>query len=470
LSTANAIVRFLTDPRADTEKPLSEASSEESGNDLHGCLEQLYLLKKQNRALKVLLSIGGWTYSSQFALPASSALGLSTFASSAVSLVKTYGLDGVDLDWEYPANASQAADLVALLQTVRAALDTYGNSLDPPYNFTLTTTCPGPYGYQYLRLSEMDEYVDFWNLLAFDYVGPWSEATGNQANLFPSSTNPESTPFNTESIISYVSQSIALDKIVLGLPLYGSAFNDTAGLGEQFSGSRTYDFKDLPIAGCAEANDEATGSSYCYGNRELISYDSIPVVRQKADFIQNKTLGGAMFWESSMDGTGGNSIIQNMADILGGKDGSGLDKTPNQLVYPDSPYDNILKSTPEPSPAPATANSRPESSYVSSSTTMSGASPSTVSTNSSCTVGPAMYEYKEGAVCLCSLDIDGTPVGWDPSSTCDNKSCTATSECGENEACMYLDGCGRHCAPVVDGCQNNPRVTEIVMSPVQTST
>jgi chitinase len=487
LSNSNARVRFLTDPRADTEKPLSEASSEESGNDLHGCLEQLYLLKKQNRALKVLLSIGGWTYSSQFALPASSSSGPSTFASSAVSLVKTYGLDGVDVDWEYPANASQAADLVALLQEVRAALDTYGNSLDPPHNFTLTTTFPGPYGYQYLRLSEMDKYVDFWNFLAFDYVGPWSKATGNQANLFPSSTNPESTPFNTELIISYVSQSIALDKIVLGLPLYSSAFNDTAGLGEQFSGSRTYDFKDLPITGCAEANDDATGSSYCYGNRELISYDNIPVVRQKADFIQNKTLGGAMFWESSMDGTGGNSIIQNMADILGGKDGSGLDKTPNQLVYPDSPYDNILKNGPEPSPAPATTTSRsessgtsssptpattsrPESSFVSSSASslITGASPSTLPANSNCTVGPAFYEYKEGLLCLCSLDISDNPVCWDPSSTCYNKNCTATPECSENEACMP-NACGSgsaHCAPVVDGCLNSPRATEMILSPV----
>jgi chitinase len=160
LSKTNT-VSFLADPRADIEKPLSEASLEESGNDLHGCLEQLYRLKKQNRALKVLLSIGGWTYSSQFALPASSALGLSTFASSTVSLVKTYGLDGVDVNWEYPANASQAADLVTLLQAVRATLDTYGNSLDSPYNFTLTTACPRPYGYQYLRLSEMDKYVDF---------------------------------------------------------------------------------------------------------------------------------------------------------------------------------------------------------------------------------------------------------------------------------------------------------------------
>jgi chitinase len=78
-----------------------------------------------------------------------------------VSLVKTYGLDGVDVNWEYPANASQAADLVTLLQAVRATLDTYGNSLDSPYNFTLTTACLRPYGYQYLRLSEMDKYVDF---------------------------------------------------------------------------------------------------------------------------------------------------------------------------------------------------------------------------------------------------------------------------------------------------------------------
>ena len=54
------------------------------------------------------------------------------------------------------------------------------------------------------------------------------------------------------------SERTRADKIVLGLPLYGSAFNDTAGLGAQFSGSRTYDFKDLPITGCAEANNDAT--------------------------------------------------------------------------------------------------------------------------------------------------------------------------------------------------------------------
>jgi hypothetical protein len=104
-----------------------------------------------------------------------------------------------------------------------------------------------------------------------------------------------------------------------------------------------YEFKTLPQSGATEVYDNVTGSSYSYDTekRELVSYDSIQVAKQKAAFIQTTGLGGAMWWESSADRAGENSLIQNVVQIIGGEDGSSLEKILNDLDYSNSTYNNL---------------------------------------------------------------------------------------------------------------------------------
>ncbi|PVH75948.1 glycoside hydrolase family 18 protein [Cadophora sp. DSE1049] len=359
---------LLSDTWADTDMHFAGDSWAEPGTNLYGCFKQLYLLKKANRNLKVLLSVGGSSYSANFAAPTSTDSGRSKFASTAVSLVANLGLDGLDIDWEYLQDDVEAENLVLLLKEVREALDVYGNSLSKPYHFQLTVASPaGASHYRTLHLAEMDCYLDFWNLMAFDYAGSWSDLAADQANLFASVGNPAATPFDTQTAVDYyLSQGIALDKIVLGMPLYGRSFEANEGLGQPFNGvgdgtwePGVYDVKDLPLSGATEFNDTTTGSSYSYDpvKKQLVSYDSLVVAKQKAAWIQQKGLGGGMWWESSADGVGNNSLIQSVVDILGGEDGSGLGTSPNQLSYPGCTYDNLKAGIPVSNPVPAAASS-----------------------------------------------------------------------------------------------------------------
>jgi len=71
-------------------------STKLQGTNLYGNFKQLYALKKANRNLKVLLSVGGWTYSQagHFDFVANSAY-RANFVSSALTILEDNGLDGM---------------------------------------------------------------------------------------------------------------------------------------------------------------------------------------------------------------------------------------------------------------------------------------------------------------------------------------------------------------------------------------
>ena len=67
-------------------------------------------MKQKNKNLKTLLAIGGWNEGSlRYSNVAASASKRANFIKSALNLVRSYGFDGFDLDWEYPGQRGGAA-------------------------------------------------------------------------------------------------------------------------------------------------------------------------------------------------------------------------------------------------------------------------------------------------------------------------------------------------------------------------
>ncbi|EEU47760.1 uncharacterized protein NECHADRAFT_31166, partial [Fusarium vanettenii 77-13-4] len=341
-----------TDTWADTDKHYDGDSWNESGNNVYGCVKQLYILKKKYRNMKVLMSLGGWTLSPHFVQPASTLAGRRKIAASAVKLLGDWGFDGIDVDWEYPQNAQQAQNYVDLLKEIRLALDKFSRDSKLNYRFLLTVaTAAGPANYNVMKLKAMDQYLDGWHLMAYDYAGGWDTTTGHQANVYLSSSNPLSTKFSTDRAINdYVSAGVAPQKILMGIPLYGRSFANTAGLGQTYSGvgggsneNGIYLFKDLPRPGAKAAIDKnlMTIITYDKSKRELVTTDSADSARLKAAYIAQRGLGGAFYWEASGDKLGAKSVVSAVKKSFGT-----LEVSQNLLRYPTSVYDNIRNGMP----------------------------------------------------------------------------------------------------------------------------
>ncbi|KAH7118720.1 glycoside hydrolase superfamily [Dendryphion nanum] len=343
---------FLSDEWADVQfqYPGDVASN---GTALYGNFNQLFKLKQKNRNLKVVLSVGGWSYRENFRTALATNTTRTRFATSTLNLIADLGLDGIDVDWEYPEDATDAANLVSTIKLMRQTYDTYSAEHADNYHFKIDISAPaGPLRYNAMPVKQLDEYVDEWNLMAFDYQGPgFSNFTGHLSNVYPSKSNPVSTDFNTEQAIKYYKDNISDSKrIILGMPLYGRSFADTDGIGKRFNGSGdgtweagVLDYKSLPLNGSTVYTDKKILASYSYDNktRQLVSFDTPAVQAMKTKYLKDQRLGGAWWWDSSSDRTDDKSLVSTVYEALGGA--RVLAQRQNCITFPISKYDNVRR-------------------------------------------------------------------------------------------------------------------------------
>ena len=135
--------------------------------------------------VKVLISVGGASWSGAFPALAASAAARANFANQIEAFCRTYGYDGVDVDWEFPDDGTKSGNFDLLMQDLR---NKFNSSAAPAPSWLITSAVSADLYYAgFLHLNTLKNSMSFFNIMSYDYHGPWSNHSGHNAALYPSS-------------------------------------------------------------------------------------------------------------------------------------------------------------------------------------------------------------------------------------------------------------------------------------------
>jgi GH18 family chitinase len=315
---------------------------------LKGNFNQIKKLKARYPSMKVLVSIGGWTYSKWFSDAAATPASRQKFVRSCVDMYIRGNLpmlgddpaggtgaaagvfDGIDIDWEFPATEARpgnhfrpadTANYTALLAEFRRQLDAIGGK-----HYALTAAVPaGPDAIGNIQVGQIGQYLDLANVMSYDMHGGWEPQgpTNFQAPLFDSPRSPAAGGRLTAdaAIHGYLNGGFPANKLTLGVPFYargwaGVPANDTSGLYQPATGlTEPYAFsqaagvamyKELAAAG--KLNDvhfdRETKGSWVHDGTNFYSVESPLSLTAKRRYIKSTGLAGVMMYSLESDPSG----------------------------------------------------------------------------------------------------------------------------------------------------------------------
>jgi chitinase len=296
-------------------------------------LARLTALRRQNPSLTVLVSVGGWLWSTNFSDVSLTAQSRQLFIQSVMDFLGRYNLDGLDIDWEYPGmvgagNTFRGEDkhnFTLLLKDLRKRFSQETKLTHRRLYITIAAGATNKY-LAHTEMKNVQKYVDTVNLMAYDYVMPGVDPlTGHHAPLF---TNPaDARNYSSDaSVRAFEQAGVPTKKILLGMPFYSHVWSDVAerdhGLFQPGKPAPNGYAPSSIISGTMLDQgfvrywDATASAPYLYNAEKhiFVSYEDTQSITAKCRYVLDHKLGGVMFWEYFSDSTGTllNAINQSL--------------------------------------------------------------------------------------------------------------------------------------------------------------
>ncbi|CAO1342835.1 unnamed protein product [Diamesa hyperborea] len=279
-----------------------------------GFLKNFVALKSQNPRVKLMVAAGGWNFGSRvFSTIAANANSRRNFAQSVVSFCRNNNLDGFDLDWEYPGQrdgnvATDKNNFSEMLVELKRALSGAGLLLSFA---SASAQFSAEISYDIRTVASI---VDFINVMTYDLHGPWDGFTGIHAPLYAGPD--QNKQLNVDAAIKFwLSQGAPKEKLIMGIPTYGKSFTlanvNSNRIGAAITGpgiagpwtreAGTLGYNEICLNRWQRIWQADQQVPYAKNGDQWVGFDDVESVKIKCEYINQKKLGGVMFWSLESD-------------------------------------------------------------------------------------------------------------------------------------------------------------------------
>ncbi|XP_019556814.3 chitotriosidase-1-like [Aedes albopictus] len=316
-------------------------------------LQRFVGLKSRNPSVKLMVAIGGWNEgSTTYSTMAASATLRKAFIDSVVSFLQTYKFDGFDVDWEYPTqrggNTQDRANFVTLLSELKSRFSSLG------YILSIAVGASKDLHSTAYNVPEINKYVDFVNLMTYDFHASWDGKTGHNAPLYAASWEGSTSLLNVDAAVrGWLDDGLAASKLIMGIPVYAQTYTlassgsngvgasttgaGTAGPYTQQAGMLSYlEVCERLKTGYTIMWDDVQKVPYAFSGNQWMSFDDVTSIGLKVAYAKSKGLGGVMVWSIESDddqnicGGGAYPIIGSIsAAVMGGSAGTSTTTKPS---------------------------------------------------------------------------------------------------------------------------------------------